>query len=152
METVTNNGLLRRLPRRQPLDARRRHTDNPFTVAVCTACGTDVTAMVMPKLRQVVRNCPHGVLVVTNCLLGTFACGGKTSAGPGNSGREVMLVLQPCTRDRAPVSSMQWIGPVRDEVDADAVCQWIASGEWDPGDLPTNLRAELHMARLSRSN
>ena len=126
--------------------AKQRHTGNPFTVAVCTACATDVTAMVVPKLRHVVRNCPHGVLVVTQCLLGTFACGAKTS------GRDVMLVVQPCSEDRTPVSGMHWIGPVRDEVDADAVCAWIAAGDWNPANLPANLQAAMNMARLSRTN
>lgn len=126
--------------------AKQRPTGNPFTVAVCTACANDITAMVVPKLRQVVRNCPHGVLVVTQCLLGTFTCGAK------RLGHDVILVLQPCSRDRVPVSCMQWIGPIRDEDDADAVCAWIAAGDWNPAHLPASLRAEANMARLSRTN
>ena len=134
------------------MDAKQPPTDTPFTVAVCTACETGITAMMVPKLRKVVRSCPHGVMVVTTCLMGNFTCGAKPLGGSGASDPDVMLVLQPCTRDRVPVSFSRWIGPVRDEVDADAVCAWIAAGDWDPNNLPTNLRAELNMARLSRSN
>ncbi|MDY6995212.1 MAG: hypothetical protein SW019_01365 [Actinomycetota bacterium] len=124
----------------------RRFTHNPFTVAVCTACDTEVTEVVIPKLRTVIRSCPHGVLVVTRCMLGSATCAARTSE------KEMMLILQPCTVDRVPVSSVQWVGPVCDGADADTVCAWIAAGTWDPTDLPMRLRADVNLARSSRMN
>lgn len=124
----------------------RRYTERPFTVAVCTACDTDSRPGLMPALRQTVRNCPHSVLVATQCLLGQLTC--ATSSREGG----VMLIVQPCTNDRVPTGSVQWIGPVTTEVDVAAACEWIANGEWDRNDLPTNLRADLNLARTSRLN
>lgn len=120
-------------------------TDHPFTVAACVACTPAVDSL-MPGLRRVVRECPHAVLIVTQCLLGTFAC---TTTG---SDRGVMLLLQPCTVDRVPSASVRWVGPVRDATDVDAVCEWIAAGHWDPAGLPSNLRADTNLARSSRLN
>lgn len=128
------------------MEARSRYTHNPFTVAVCTACDPEFTDVVVPKLREVVRNCQHGVLVVTRCMLGAVSCSARVSE------REAMLAVQPCTADRVPVSSVQWVGPVRDGVDTDAVCAWIAAGNWNTANLPMRLRADVNLTRSSRLN
>lgn len=125
--------------------AEARYTDRPFTIAACAACTTD-TADVMGTLRAVVRSCPHAVLVMTQCLLGRLTCAGRSGD------RGVMLLLQPCTAERVPVASVQWIGPVRTESEAQTVCEWIAAGNWDPSALPMALRADVNLARASRLN
>jgi hypothetical protein len=130
--------------------AHTRYTDRPFTVAVCAACGLDLPAhpdsALMTALRETVRNCPHAVLVATQCLLGQLTC---ATAGPK---RGVMVLVQPCTVDRVPTGSGQWIGPVTSAADIAAACRWIAHGAWDRGDLPTNLRADLNLTRAGRRN
>lgn len=126
--------------------ADRRYTSHPFTVAACVACTPEVADTVMSDLRQVIRNCPHAVLVVTQCLLGKFACAAKGSE-PG-----VMLMLQPCTVERVPVSPMRLVGPLRSKTDTEAACAWIAAGVWDSVGLPSGLRADMNLARSSRLN
>ena len=121
-------------------------TDNPFTVAACLACAPAVSATVMPKLRDVVRRCPHAVLIVTQCLTGRFGCS-TTSSTPG-----AMLLLQPCTIDRVPNSSVRRVGPVTSEADAEEVCAWIAAGVWNSADLPVRMRADANLAHASRLN
>lgn len=118
----------------------------PFTIAACTACTTEVADTVIPKLRGVVRRCPHAVLIVTQCLLGKFSCAAL------GSDHGVMLMLQPCTVDRVPVSPMRLVGPVRSEADAEAACAWIAAGVWDSVGLPSSLQADVNLARTSRLN
>ncbi|PRC47190.1 hypothetical protein C6A85_86245 [Mycobacterium sp. ITM-2017-0098] len=126
--------------------ANRRYTSRPFTVAVCVACTPEVADSVVSELRRVIRNCPHAVLVVTQCLLGKFACAAK---GPE---RGVMLMLQPCAVDRVPLSSMQLVGPLRSKTDAEAACAWIAAGVWDSVGLPSSLQADMNLSRSSRLN
>ncbi len=98
----------------------------------------------MPKLRAVVRSCPHGVLVVTRCLMGRFGCATR------GSDRGVVLLLQPCTTDRVPVSALQWAGPIHTEAEADTVCRWISAGRWDSGELPFSLQADYNLAKTTR--
>lgn len=128
------------------MTANRRFTDNPFTVAVCMACAAEPASVAMAKLRETVANCPHGVLVATQCLLGQFTC------ATTGSERGVMLLVQPCTVQRVPTASVQWIGPVRTEAEAAAACRWIAAGDWSRESLPLGLRADLNLARPSRQN
>jgi len=116
----------------------RHFTSRPFIVAACATCGTDITQTVMPRLREVVRNCPHAVLVVTDRLLGRLA---DSSMG---SGRGVLLALQPCTADRTPLSAVCWVGPVSTEAQARSVCDWIARGDWNRASLPPALRLEVN--------
>ena len=123
-----------------------RHTSRPFTVAVCTACDAEPQCALMPRLRELIRACPHGMLVATGCLLGTITCATRSSA------HGQMLLLQPCTADRVPTASLQWIGPIRTEADAEAACEWISIGSWDYATLPPALRADLHLSRSSRRN
>lgn len=126
--------------------ADRHFTNRPFTVAACAVCAPDITEAVMPKVKEVVRNCPHAVLVVTNCFLGTVA---DVSMG---SGQGVLLVLQPCRVDRSPTSTLRWVGPVRTEAQARTVCGWIASGDWSRGSLPPTLRLQANLVRSPSLN
>jgi hypothetical protein len=124
----------------------RRYTRRPFTVAVCAACDSGPDSALLQGLRAVIGECPHGMLVTTQCLLGGLTCAAR---GP-HAGE--MLLLQPCTPDRVPTASVQWIGPVTSEVDAEAACAWIADGSWDRARLPMRLRADLNLTRSSRRN
>ncbi|WP_260760707.1 hypothetical protein [Mycobacterium sp. SMC-4] len=124
--------------------AEHEFTRRPFTVAVCGGCDRDPA--LMSQLRAVVKRCTHGVLVETHCLLGKFAC---TTLAPM---RGAILLLQPCNFERVPIASVQWIGPVRTDLDAQLACAWIAAGVWDGQLLPRHLRAELNVAALARNN
>lgn len=124
----------------------RRFTSRPFTVVVCQGCTQHLTDMVMPRLREAVRGCPHGVLVVTCCLMGTLGCAAR---GPE---RGVVLLLQPCTTDRVAVSAVHWAGPIHTELEADAVCGWISKGRWERDELPLSLQADHNLAETSRLN
>lgn len=124
----------------------RRYTVRPFTVAVCAVCAGGPDSALLQGLRAIISNCPHGMLVRTQCLVGGFTC-----ATRGHHSGE-MLLLQPCTPDRIPTASVQWIGPVTSELDAEATCAWIAGGSWNPAGLPLRLRADLNLTRSSRRN
>ena len=130
----------------QLLRVDRRFTSRPFTVVACQGCTPHLTDMVMPRLREVVRGCPHGVLVVTRCLMGRLGCAAR---GPE---RGVVLLLQPCTTERVPVSAVHWAGPIHTEVEAETVCRWISAGRWDRSELPLNLQADQNLAKASRLN
>ncbi|MDO3636546.1 hypothetical protein [Mycolicibacterium arseniciresistens] len=128
-----------------PAPDEQRATGRPFTLAVCTACGTPPDDGLMPALRAVVSQCPHAILVVTRCLLGELTCATRSPGGP-------MLLLQPCTAERVPVAAVQWIGPVVTGDDVRAACDWIRAGRWTRETLPVRLRAELNLARAGRMN
>ena len=128
------------------LKSDQKYTNRPFTVAVCRICPASAAEVVMPKLQDVVRHCPHAVLMVTHCLLGPISCAGR------DSGDGVTVLLQPCDLRRAPVSAGQWIGPIRTEADAMVVADWIAEGAWDGSALPTTMRLGDNLARSSRLN
>lgn len=121
-------------------------TSEPFTVALCTACTSELADAIMLKLRKVIGNCPHGVLVVTQCLLGEFTCATR------HSENGAMLLLQPCTVGRVPVASVRWVGPITNDAEVDAACRWIAAGSWDRQTLPLSLRADLNLSKTSRQN
>jgi hypothetical protein len=121
-------------------------TDQPFTVAVCMRCSMETEPLLMKLLRGVVRQCPHGILVAAQCLLGEFTCAG------GYPSKGSMLLLQPCSANRTPNSAAIWIGPVDTDADAKIVSEWVAAGNWDCVGLPRRLRADLNLARGGHLN
>lgn len=124
----------------------RRATSRPFTVALCAGCGTG-DAEILAALRSTTRKCAHGVLVTTACMLGPLTCASRPH-GPG-----AMILVQPCSTDRAPVGPTRWIGPVKDAVDVAEVCSWLEQGQWDYRVLPCRLHAEQRVrAAASRLN
>lgn len=110
------------------------------------ACDTAAADALMPNLRAVVRNCPHAVLVTTQCFMGAITCAASRSQ------RGAMLLLQPCAVDRTPTAAVRLIGPVITASDSEAVCQWIACGVWDLALLPTSLSTRMNAARVSQLN
>jgi hypothetical protein len=82
------------------------------------------------------------MLVTTGCLLGELAClvRGENSAG-------AVLMLQPCTIDRAARGSARWIGPIRNAKDLRIVCGWLERGQWATDQLPDRLRLDLSLNR-----
>lgn len=128
------------------MPAGRQFTMRPFTVAVCASCGGKPSSALMSGLRDVIGNCPHGVLIQTQCLLGELACSGVRPAGGQ------VLLLQPCNTDRVPTAAGHWIGPVRTEADVESACAWIAGGKWDRDDLAPHLHMDRNMAAIARSN
>lgn len=128
------------------MSAERQFTVRPFTVAVCTPCGGQISSSLLSGLRAVIGNCPHGVLVQTQCLLGGFACSGARPV------RGQVLLLQPCNTERVPIAAVHWIGPVRTEADAESACAWIAGGKWERGGLAAHLRMDRNLAAIARSN
>lgn len=117
--------------------APHRATRRPFTVAVCGSCKAEpglAARETLDALRATIRRCDHGMLVITDCMLGVLTCGARIH-GPG-----VMVLLQPCSIDRAPNGPPCWIGPINDKDDVWVVCDWVERGEWDCGVLPARLR------------
>lgn len=125
--------------------AKRRYTSEPFTVALCMRCPGEQQSL-LQQLGNVVRHCPHGVLVTTQCLLGRFTC------ATTGSDRGPVIALQPCTVARVPNAAVVWIGPIDTATDAEDACDWIAAGRWDRANLPVHLRADLNLARAGSRN
>lgn len=125
--------------------ANQLGTRRPFTVAVCTRCGSEPDSELLASLGETVRQCPHGVLVLAQCLLGEITCATRYAAGG------TILLLQPCGIDRVPHTAAIWVGPVN-KTETAMVCKWIATGAWDPADLPARLRADIHLDRSSLRN
>jgi hypothetical protein len=117
-------------------------TDEPFTVVVCSQDRTGVGSVVLQQLRAAVRRCPHGVLVVSNCLLGRFGCATPCSG--------VTAVLQPCWTDRAASGPALWVGPVTSDGDARALHEWVAQGAWRLSTLPAHLQLALNLRMAVR--
>lgn len=126
-----------------PVD--RQFTRRPFTVAVCEPCAGELPSPLLTGLREVIGNCPHGVLIQTRCLLGEFACSARPVRGQ-------VLLLQPCNTERVPTAAVHWVGPVHTEADAATACAWIAGGKWDRDGLAAHLRMDLNVAAIARSN
>lgn len=124
----------------------RVYTCDPFTLAICRHCSAEPQSLLIGLLSNVIRQCPHAVLVSTDCLLGEFTC------ATINSDRTPILVLQPCSVDRVPNAAAIWIGPVNTDADARSACNWIAAGGWDRANLPLRLRADLNLSRASSQN
>ena len=93
---------------------------------------------VLEQLKNTVKRCDQGMLVTTGCVLGELACLGR---GDNNAG--AILILQPCTIDRAARGSAMWIGPICDTTDVRIVCAWLAKGQWATERLPGRLRLYL---------
>lgn len=118
-----------------------------FTVVACTHCPTGALSGVLDELRSTVRRSGHGVLVTAPCLLGALTCAAHRP-GPG-----VMVVVQPCTIDRAPLGAAHWIGPLVDTADVADLRHWLLRGDWDRHALPDRLRSALDARpALSRRN
>jgi hypothetical protein len=109
-------------------------TRRPFTVVCCEHCG-DPALSVLHALGESIRRCRHGMLVRAGCLRGPLYCA-VHGHGPG-----VMIVLQPCSEDRRPSGSADWVGPIKDEDDLRIVRDWVEQGAWDRHALPDRLRA-----------
>jgi hypothetical protein len=107
-----------------------RPTDRPFTVAACTDCAGELRSSVIESLRGVIRRCPQGALVLSECVFGDRDCDLRWN------GSGVMVMLQPCTIDRVPNGRMLAIGPITSRGDVEAVCEWLESGNWDYRTLP----------------
>jgi hypothetical protein len=105
-------------------------TARAFTVALCTNCAEEPTTRLLELLRSAIRRCPHGMLVVTDCLLGELTCATRPS------GDGVLMILQPCSIDRTPIGPAMSVGPIGDHGDALTVCDWLAGGAWEEQALP----------------
>lgn len=106
--------------------------NHPFTLVVCTRCAGRLGDALLEEFRSVVRRCPQGMLVSTECMLSSAFCATRPLAG-------AIVMLQPCAIDRSPTGPGRWIGPIVD-ADIDAVCVWIQDGRWDLTDLPQHLQ------------
>jgi hypothetical protein len=82
-------------------------------------------------LRSAIRRCPHGMLVVTECLLGELTCAGRRSSDG------VLVIVQPCSSERTPSGPAVWVGPIRDQSDARTVCDWLVDGAWEDQTPPS---------------
>lgn len=121
-------------------------TQRPFTVALCTRCGSAPGTSLLEHLRATIRVCHQGMLVTTGCLLGHLACASR-GAHTG-----VVLMLQPCTIERRPLGPARWIGPIDADADVIAVCRWIERGQWRLDGLPERLSGAARTIRVATTN
>lgn len=118
-----------------------RRRPRAFTVVACQGgcCRVPTGLPVTTELAATVRRCPHGVLVVGGCQLGSTLCLAwrhRRSPLPGT-----VLVVQPCAAtDRQPRGRAIWLGPVRTREDLSTVCHWLENGQLDRQELPAHLR------------
>jgi hypothetical protein len=124
----------------------RRATQRPFTVVLCTRCGTAPGSSLLEHLRATIRVCHQGMLVTTGCLLGDSACASR-GAHTG-----AVLMLQPCTTERRPLGPARWIGPIDADADVVAVCRWIESGQWGLDGLPERLSSAARAIQAATTN
>ncbi|MER6987628.1 hypothetical protein ABT337_04880 [Saccharopolyspora hirsuta] len=117
-----------------------------FTVVLCDSCEDGGELPVLAALREVIRRCPHGMLVRATCPLGRLWChaGKVTGALSGHT-----LLVQRCTRSRSPVGEVMLVGPVRTAEDLAATARWLEPVPGDIDDLPRRLR---EIPRTSTSN
>jgi hypothetical protein len=109
-------------------------------------CGAESELGLVSELRATIRRCPHAVLIAAACLRGPLMC----QAHP--HGRGVMVIVQPCAVDRTPLGPTLWIGPIRDDMDVDAVRVWLERGRWTPHTLPIRLNSLAQHTNSSRLN
>jgi hypothetical protein len=116
----------------------------PFTLIACAGCAPSAAPGVLERLRQVVRDCPRGLLVSTGCLgAGGLWCRPKHG---------LYAVVQPCTVERAPCAPAIHLGPLTTAADADAVGEWLLAGLPEHGGLPSRLRASPPAERVAKLN
>jgi hypothetical protein len=127
---------------------RLHPTPRAFTVVVCNGCTPHLdrspAEAALSALREVIRHCPHGMLVTVSCLLGASLCSSRTVDG-------VVAALQPCTTGRNPTSCAHFLGPIRDARDAIELSAWVQEGRWNPGLLPDRLRNPLRSNAIDTS-
>ena len=121
-----------------------RPTERAFTAVVCSGCGPRpggslAETGVVGALREVVRQCPFGILVTVPCMFGA-----PCPAWPAEG---VFVALQPCTIDREPICSARLVGPIRDPEDIARLSAWVQAGRWNVGLLPLRLRSNAFHRR-----
>jgi hypothetical protein len=112
-----------------------RRGARPFTAVLCRAGGCGGDDGIAGRLRATVRSCPHAVLVVSPCPLGAVTC--RSLRGP--AGRGAFVLVQPCDESRRPTGALITVGPLADQEDGLALCDWLAVGRLDPDLLPDRL-------------
>ena len=118
---------------------------NGFTAIYCGAQGCPATTGgpdVVPRLREAVRRCPHGVLVRGECVLGLLARGGWPMGGrcQQHGGAGAFVIIQPCGADRQAQGSAAVAGPLHEDSDVDDLCRWLVDGLPARTPLPDHLR------------
>jgi hypothetical protein len=73
------------------------------------------------------------------CLLGRIGCHAFAVGGVGPTAG-ALLMVQPCSTDRAPVGPALWVGPLANDDDVVAVRRWLDAGDLRTGCLPAHLR------------
>lgn len=112
---------------------RHRHHTTPqaaegFTAAVCRTeggCGA-ADGRVLEALRAAIRQTPYGVLVTTGRLGRHLHCPHHEGNLVPRAGHRV--VVQPCSRDRAPLGPALAFGPLTDPAQAEDLAEWLVEG------------------------
>jgi len=122
-----------------------------FTLAVCRApgCTGPDRGRLEQALSEATRTCPHGVMVVTGCLMGPTLCHSCGPASSPTAGR--LAVIQPCHPWRTPSGPAVLAGPIHDG-DAADLCAWLHSGDLSAERLPDRLRAYARLLHAAPHN
>lgn len=117
-----------------------------YTLVVCAGdkCRTERPGRTVAVLRDCVRASRHGVLVVSGCALGRFACRLRP-AGP-------MVLVQPCDARRRPAGPVIRVGPLCGEEDLVALVDWVRTERFDPTRLPRHLVVMHRAVRAAAGN
>jgi hypothetical protein len=125
-----------------------------FTVALCRAEGCagsrQSPGALDTALSETTRRCPHGVLVVTGCLMGPTMCRAGGPSSRDRSGR--LAVVQPCHASRRPSAPSVLVGPLRDAEDTAELCRWLRSGALRADELPDRLRGYARLLHTAPTN
>lgn len=115
------------------------------TIVFCTALDCGQGPAVRDPLAAAVRAHPHAVLISAACPLGKALCRTRAKI-PGP--RAPFLLAQRCLgQERRPIGGGLLIGPLHDDADVAAVCDWLASPDLDPHRLPERLNPARRSAR-----
>ncbi len=86
-------------------------------------------------LRKTVRQCRHGALVRSRCLL-AGSCASHRGVG-------ALVVIQPCDHHRNPQGQAVVAGPLHESADVADLCDWLSTGITNRVPIPAHLRASV---------
>jgi hypothetical protein len=127
-----------------------RDSRTGFTVIACDDCTDDSELPVLAAFREMVRRCPHGVLVRANCPLVRLWCHTRKLSAPQATGPVVLV--QRCTPARRPLGPVIAVGPLKTAEDLVTVTRWLETTPLTADGLPGRLRWTPNLQHQARRN